>query len=345
MSSVATPVSTLNFSSCTRLRLQHTGVVVPTYNASAHWSQLQTSLERQGIAPEQVLIIDSSSSDHTRALAKRAGYLLRTIPQAQFRHGATRQMAFQQLPWAETLLYLTQDAIPSGKNSINHLLRAFDDSSVGAAYGRQLPRPQADAIEEHARLFNYPAESDVRDFSSRERLGFKAAFFSNSFAAYRCVALDDVGGFPDTIVSEEVTVAARMLMSGWKIAYQADATAVHSHPFTISQEFSRYFDIGVHHGRERWLLEAFGGAGGEGLKFIASEFRFLRKKKISAVPLAIFRNGSKWCAYKLGMRESHLPYWLKRALSAQPNFWQTEEDEQALPQDAQISGSTLRRDP
>ena len=303
--------------------LSRSGFVIPTYNASRHWDRLHAALQRQGIGNEQVLFVDSSSSDDTRDLVLRAGYQLKRIPKNSFRHGGTRKMAAESLSWATFLVYLTQDAIPCGEDSIERLLRAFDDPEVGAAYGRQLPREEAGPIEGHARLFNYPETSDIRTFASRKRLGIKAAFFSNSFGAYRRTALDEVGGFPShTPVSEEVTIAARMLMAGWKIAYQADAAAIHSHALTLRQEFSRYFDIGVHHGRETWLLKSFGKAGGEGCSFVASEMRYLLKTDPSYIPLAIVRNLSKWCSYQLGLHEKSLPLALKRALSGQPSFWQ-----------------------
>ncbi len=307
--------------------LRKTAIVIPTYNASRHWSQLQAALGRQGLRDEQVLIVDSSSSDDTRKLARRAGYRLKQIPKESFRHGATRQMAAESLSWAEVLVYLTQDAIPSDIDSVKNLIRSFDDAEVGAAYGRQLPRPQASPIECHARLFNYPDVSDLRTFSSRNRLGIKAAFMSNSFAAFRRTALLEVGGFPrNTIVSEEVTVAARMLIANWKVAYQADATVIHSHPLSVRQEFSRYFDIGVHHGRAQWLLRAFGGAGGEGRSFVISQMRYLRKNKPSDIPVAAFRNLSKWCSYQLGLHERYLPIGVKEALSGYPHFWEEERE-------------------
>jgi rhamnosyltransferase len=303
-------------------RLRQTGIVIPTYNAGGYWERLQSALEQQGLSKDQILIVDSSSSDNTRDMVQRAGYRLKKIPTESFRHGATRQMAFESLPWADQLVYLTQDALPSQENSIEELLAAFDDPNVGAAYGRQLPRDEADPIERHARIFNYPDVSDVRDLDSRKRLGFKAAFFSNSFAAYRRTALEEVGGFPkNTIVSEEVTVAARMLMAGWRVAYQADATVIHSHPLSMRQEFSRYFDIGVHHGRERWLLDEFGGAEGEGRNFVASQMRFLMNARPALIPVALIRNMSKFVSYHLGRNEAYLPETLKEALSAQPNFW------------------------
>ena len=303
-------------------REQQFGIVIPTYNASRYWGRLEASFHQQGIAPDQVLVVDSSSTDDTRELVQRSGCRLKKIKAENFRHGATRQMAVEALPWAEILLFLTQDSLPVGDRPIERLLSALDDPRVGAVYGRQLPRPEADPIETHARLFNYPGQSEVRSYQDRQELGMKTILFSNSFAAFRRSALAEAGGFPkDTIVSEEVTVIARMLQLGWKVAYQADATAIHSHPLTLKQEFSRYFDIGVHRGREKWILEDFGSATGQGRAFLLSELMFLRKSRPALIPIAMLRNVSKWCSYQLGLHEHSLPEVLKRSISGQPHFW------------------------
>jgi rhamnosyltransferase len=167
------------------------------------------------------------------------------------------------------LVFLTQDAVPVGINGIEQLLSGFRDPTVGAAYGRQIARKQSGPIEYHARRFNYPDRSEVRDFASLKRLGIRAAFFSNSFAAYRGTAFKECDGFPrNTIVSEEISVVAQMLMTGWRVAYQSSAEVVHSHSFKMREEFSRYFDIGVHHYRERQIMDHFGRAEGEGLAFV-----------------------------------------------------------------------------
>ncbi len=305
--------------------LSRTAIIVPTYNAARHWVELERALVQQGVLRDQILIVDSSSSDDTCMLAQRSGFNVKTIQKTSFRHGATRQMAADALPWAENLVYLTQDAIPRTPNAIANLIHCFADRSVGAAYGRQLPRRGADPIEAHARNFNYSDCSEVRDLSDRERLGIKAAFFSNSFAAYRRKALEEVNGFPmRTIVSEDVTVAARMLLAGWKIAYSAEAEVLHSHALSLREESSRYFDIGVHHAREKWLLREFGSAGGEGATFVASELRYLANTNMSLIPIATIRNINKWLSYQLGLREKNLPIKLKEILSAQPNFWSDE---------------------
>ena len=98
----STPVGDVNqgTGTCGPDLLRKTGIVIPTYNAARYWDRLQAALNQQGILREQVLIVDSSSTDDTRKLAKRAGYRLKQISKESFRHGATRQMAAESLPWA-----------------------------------------------------------------------------------------------------------------------------------------------------------------------------------------------------------------------------------------------------
>jgi rhamnosyltransferase len=297
-------------------------VVIPTYNARCLWASLSAGVRLQGLPAHQVLIVDSSSDDGTRDLAMAEGYQVSRIDRCDFNHGGTRQLAVDLVPWARIVVYLTQDAILASSDSLDHLLSAFDDERVAAAYGRQLPRPSAGPIEAHARLFNYPPHSDVRDFESRHTLGIKAAFMSNSFAAYRVSELRAVGGFPSgVIMAEDTIVAGRLLIAGWKTAYVAEARVYHSHPFTIGQEFQRYFDIGVYHRQEGWLRARFGDPRGEGKRFVMSELAHLAPRHLYLVPYALFRTMSKVIGYQLGLHESALGAGWSRRLSYHKTYW------------------------
>ncbi len=296
-------------------------VIVPTLNAAADWQRFAHAL-LACVSPEQVLIIDSASSDGTADLARSSGFQVCSIRRTDFNHGATRQLAARMLPDAEFLVYMTQDAVLANANSISMLLTAFDDPSVAAAYGRQLPRPRAEAMEAHARLFNYPATSDVRVLASRERLGFKTIFISNSFSAYRRSALMSVGGFQaDVILGEDTVTAAKLLLANWKVAYVAEAHVYHSHEYTALQHFRRYFDIGVLHSREPWLLDGFGQANGEGKRFVFSELEYLRKQNAWRIPVALAHACFKFLGYRMGRMENHLPPTIKPQLSMHRGFW------------------------
>lgn len=299
-------------------------VVIPTRNARSDWARLVTGLKQQGIPNAQILVIDSSSEDGTAELAAAAGFRVHMIERREFNHGGTRQQGVRLSPWARVVVFLTQDAVLADPNTIATLVRAFKDPKLGAAYGRQMPRPAAGAIERHARLFNYPEESHIRDLASRGVLGIKAAFLSNSFSAFRVEALCGVGGFQtDVIMAEDALAAGRLLKSGWKIAYVAEARVYHSHGFGVSEEFRRYFDTGVYHHREAWLLKEFGKPAGEGKRFVLSEVRYLAAHAPHLIPEALLRTAMKVIGYQLGLREERLGRRWARRFSLHKNFWGT----------------------
>jgi len=307
-----------------------TALVLPTLNAGPDFVHWLASLRGQDYQPDHLLLVDSSSTDQTVELARDFGFEITTIAQQEFSHGGTRQSCIERLADADTVIFLTQDAVLASSQALSRLVRWFDDPKVGAVYGRQLPRPGAEAIEAHARLFNYPETPGVRTADDIPRLGLKTSFISNSFAAWRRQALVDVGGFPThTIQNEDTHAASRMILAGWKIAYAAEACVYHSHPFTWRQEFRRYFDIGVFHGRDPWIRQNFGKAGGEGLRFVSSELKYLRQHRISAIPSAMLRTALKLLGYKIGNHERWLPLWTKRLLSANRRYWVNAEAQES----------------
>lgn len=298
-------------------------LIVPTLNAGPGWSGWLDALSQQTLRGEIELVIDSDSTDDTARFAEAAGMVVHRIRRKDFNHGATRQFGVRLAPGADILVFLTQDAILANPKAIESIVDSFKDPEVGTAYGRQLPHRGANPIEAHARLFNYPKQSQVKSLEDKEKFGIKTAFLSNSFAAYRCTALAQVGGFPsDVIFGEDSCVAAKMLMKDWKVAYCADAQVYHSHAYTFLQEFRRYFDVGVLHAREPWIQTEFGGAGGEGMRYVLSELEYLVKEKPQLIPSALLRTGFKLLGYRLGKRERLLSNAVKRRLSMHKNYWQ-----------------------
>jgi len=297
-------------------------VIIPTYNAARYWRELSTGIRAQNLKPDRVIVIDSSSKDGTAELARRDGFEVLEIPARQFNHGGTRQMGADHAPDASILLYLTQDAAPYGTEAFTNLVRAFENPEIGAAYGRQLPREKASPIEAHGRHFSYSDSAVVRCWESRRTMGFKSIFFSNAFGEYRREALMSVGGFSsDVIFGEDTLVVARMHRAGWQTAYAADAMVRHSHDYTISEEFRRYFDIGVLHSRESWLNEQFGSASGEGRRFVVSELKYLLRHGPYYIPSAMARTLAKYLGYKIGRRESRIAPGLKHRLGMNKQYW------------------------
>lgn len=298
-------------------------LVVPTLNAGAQWLGWIEGLKRQTSYPCLVLVLDSESTDETVLQATNAGLSVVFVERRNFNHGGTRNLALQHLPaCADVAVFMTQDALLADVGVLDDLIAAFGDSSVACAFGRQLPHQNASVLAAHARLFNYPCMSRVVSLEDRHRFGLKTCFVSNSFAAYRVRDLMSVGGFPtDVILGEDMYVAARLLMAGKRIAYVADACVHHSHNYSIVEEFRRYFDTGVFHVRNPWLLETFGRAGGEGLRFVRSEMKYLLKNTPMSIPSALLRTFAKWLGYRLGRLEALFPLWFKRRCSMHRGYW------------------------
>ncbi|WP_279117554.1 glycosyltransferase [Acidithiobacillus thiooxidans] len=297
-------------------------VIIPTLNGGEVWLRCLDALRQQVPPPVYVLVVDSGSKDGTDVVALENGFDVLRLAKGTFDHGGTRQMAAERLAGFDVLVYLTQDAVLANPNALAQLVAPFADPRVGATYGCQLPRLGSGAIEAHARLFNYPPHSNKRTIADKARMGIKAAFTSNSFAAYRTEALMAVGGFPQSLIlGEDMVVAARMLQAGWAIAYVAEAQVRHSHGYSVAQEFKRYFDIGVMHQDQAWILRDFGKPEGEGGRFVRSEIAYLIRHAPWLLPSAFVRTVAKYLGYKLGQHSSSLPLSIKRKLSMHRGFW------------------------
>jgi rhamnosyltransferase len=298
-----------------------TGVVIPICNGGEVWRKAAGSLKSQRADFDRILIIDSGSSDDTVRIAEEAGFDVVSIPSSEFNHGATRNLGVRLIN-CDIVCFLTHDAIPED-NAIRTLLQAFNDPAVAVAYGRQLPHDDANPLAEHARWFNYKSNSYVYGIADRHKHGIKTVFVSNSFAAYRIASFRKTGGFPDKIIlGEDMFFAAKAILSGYKVAYVADAVVKHSHNYSPIREFKRYFDTGVFHRQESWIGDSFGKARHEGLRFMISELHFLwRNKKFFRLPVALINGLFKISGYTLGLHYRKLPFPVVTCFSMYKTYW------------------------
>ena len=298
-------------------------IIIPTYNGAKQLEALLEKLSCQTVRSAELLVVDSASSDNTVEIARKfTDNLLKTTPE-QFDHGGTRTLA-AKMANGDILVFMTQDALPADEHAVENLIRAFEDEKVAAAYGRQLSYDDTNLFGKHLRLFNYNDSSYVRNLADAPKYGIKTAFLSNSFAAYRKSALAEVGYFKDGLILGEDTYAgAKLLLAGYALAYVSEARVFHSHSYSVWQEFKRYFDIGVFHKRENWILKEFGKAEGEGFKYVWSELKYLfANGGWYLLPEFFFRNFMKYSGYKLGQYYEKLPMTLVKKLSMHHSWWQ-----------------------
>ena len=320
----------------------HFWVIVPTFNPGpSAWADWVSALQNQNCKPMQVIMVDSGSSDGSVHLSQQAGFTVLPIQAQNFNHGGTRQWALDQglekasqqnQPKPKFVVYLTQDAVLAHTNSLQELLSAFQLPQVAATFGRQMPKPNATWLEVHARKFNYPETSRTVQLQDKASLGIKTCFLSNSFAAYRLQALQAMGGFPSNLpLGEDTYTAAKLLLSGQSLHYQASAAVYHSHNYNGIQDFKRMFDTGVFHALNPWLQQSFGRAEGEGWKLLSSQWQYLKTLNSPSNPIRpgwlggsfqMFKtNFIKLTAYQLGRAYRFLPALIRPYFSMSKAFW------------------------
>lgn len=297
-------------------------VVIPLYNAIGYIETLLNKLAQQTV-PYELILIDSSSTDGTSDWLRQRNVPFTSIPTASFNHGTTRNLGLLMAS-GEYVLMLTQDAIPATPQSLERLVSVLElDAATALAYGRQLPYPDATLLSQFARQTNYPPGNQVKTKADIDRLGIRTCHCSNSFAIYRKEALLSLGGFPsDVILGEDVVVAAQFIQKGLSVVYCGDAEVVHSHNYSVGDEFKRYFDIGAFHQQRYDLLRPFLRTNSEGLNYVRSEWGFLRSnRRLDLIPNQLIRTVAKYAGYRMGRLQDRLPNAFKQWVSMHRSFW------------------------
>ncbi|MCF7970207.1 MAG: glycosyltransferase [Methylococcaceae bacterium] len=296
------------------------GLIIPTKNAQATLGHILNILKNSPLE-FSTLIIDSSSNDQTVSIAKDHKANVIVIPQADFNHGATREYARRQLN-TDIVVYLTQDAIPVSADLIANLVKPLiEQDDIVVSYGRQIAQEGADIFEAFPRDYNYPDQSQVRSIKNIGQYGVYTFFCSNSCAAYKNVALDEIGGFKSVLSNEDYFAVADLLQKGYKIAYVADAMVKHSHRYSLWQEFQRYFDTGYVRAKNPIIQQLVGQAESRGVGFVAGLLKKVWRERPFLIPYALLQSIMKWLGYRVGFYGSFLPIYLRKKLSQQAYYW------------------------
>jgi rhamnosyltransferase len=110
-------------------------------------------------------------------------------------------------------------------------------------------------MEKLVREFNYPSESHIRSEEDVERMGIKAFFCSDVCAAYNRKIYEELGGFVYPLkTNEDMFFAAQAIRGGYRVAYAAEARVLHSHNFSLKEQYERNRIQGYEIERHRPLL-------------------------------------------------------------------------------------------
>jgi rhamnosyltransferase len=208
---------------------------------------------------------------------------------------------------------------------LEYLVAPLINHSATVSYARQLPHQNASVLATFARQFNYPDSSHVRSLEDKDRYGAYTFFCSNSCAAYLNTALDEIGGFPPVLFGEDTVCVAKLLHREHRIAYVAEAEVFHSHDYSLKEEFTRHFDMGLARQSVKALTEVAGTDHQRGKVFVRDLLKQLWQDHPLLIPYACLQILTKFCGYSIGKRATHAPLWFKKRLSSQKAYWKNKE--------------------
>jgi len=276
-------------------------LIIPTFNAGQHIEDLLSMLSAQDTKPWEIIVVDSSSSDNTVDIAKRFGARIILIPKQAFNHGKTRNLAAEEAK-GDILVFMTQDALPHRNTLLSALTVPLEACDIAASYGRHIPRVNASPLEIFARRFNYPDSPMTKSIDNIKDYGIKTFFFSNVCSAFKKDLFLRAGMFKEGVrANEDMLIAARLILGGYKVAYVPGATVIHSHNHSLAQQFKRYYNIGSSLKNNSWVLD-YARPEGEGLRFIREQLAFvLKQHEYLWIPYIVLESLAKYTGYKAGL--------------------------------------------
>jgi rhamnosyltransferase len=303
-------------------------VIIPVKDGGTDLRRCLDGIQSQHVDSEiETVVVDSGSTDGSQELARSLGARVIEVESSGFLHGSTRNQAARAAQ-GELLVFTTQDAYAAGPEWLDRLcapLRSEED--VAGVYGRQLPHVDATPPERFFLDFLYGPSPRVQRAADPAGLSLRTTLFSNVNSAIRRSFWERFPFADDLFFAEDQDWARRVLIAGYTIRYEPEAAVHHSHRYTVTSAFKRFFDTGA--SAERGFL-AGGSASStvlrrEALRYAREEVAWLaRTRQRHWIPYAAAYELGKFLGIQLGARHRRLPLWLKRRCSFYPGYWESQ---------------------
>jgi glycosyltransferase involved in cell wall biosynthesis len=205
-------------------------VVIRAYNEEKHIGRLLEGIRRQTIKDEEIILVDSGSTDGTVSVAESFGAQIVNIPSAEFTFGRSLNFGVRAAT-REFVVIASAHVYPVYPDWLESLLHPFDDEHIALTYGKQRGY-EGSKYPEH-QIFHqwYPDTSNLNQVT---------AFCNNANAAIR-KSLWEKNPYDETLTGlEDLAWAKWAKEQRYKIAYVAEAEIVHIHNETPRGVYNRY---------------------------------------------------------------------------------------------------------
>ena len=272
-------------------------IICPLYNAEEYIEALHKSLLKQKqVEIKKIRYVLTESRDNTEKFLINNKIDYRRIKKEEFSHSLVREKeAFESD--AEIVAFITQDVVIEDELWLYNLVKDIDDTEIVATYSRQITK--YNNIEKYTRESNYPNMDIIKSKEDIDKYGLKAFFFSDAASAINTKVFKELNGYDNKNlpISEDMYIAYKIIMNGYKIKYCADSVVYHSHNFTLKEIYERYKLTGKFF-KENSYLDQYGttGSGANLAKYILK--RIFQEKRF----FLLFRYPFDMAARLIGMK-------------------------------------------
>ncbi len=223
-------------------------IIMRSYNEAWALQGTLPALTAQEYKNWELIIIDSGSTDGSQDLIKAAqpAHFVQITPKE---YNPSRVMnQGMRLARSEFGIFVNADATPQGANWLRPLVTALQNSNTAACFGRQIPRPDCQAVfaNDYDRCFGPNRESARWDhFFSMVSSGLRKDIWANR-------------GFREDLQYAEDDEYTRWCKGqGHAVTYVSESVVMHSHNYTPEQSYKRSF------GDARAIGKAWTGSPGD----------------------------------------------------------------------------------
>jgi rhamnosyltransferase len=214
-------------------------IVIRALNEAAHLPALYSGLLRQTRRPDQVILVDSGSTDDSVAVSRAHGAEIVHIKPDEFSFGRALNLGCSYAT-GDILVFVSAHVYPLDEKWLDQMVAPFERPEVGLVYGGQTGDNRSHFSElELLRTWFPDVSDDDQD----------TPFCNNANCAVRASAWRDLP-YDETLTGlEDLDWAKRALESGWKLVYQADARIAHIHNEPFAATRNRYRREAIAHRR------------------------------------------------------------------------------------------------
>lgn len=205
-------------------------LIIRCFNEEQHIGRLLTGIMQQTLKEVEIIVVDSGSTDATLDVASRFPVKIRHIQPEQFSFGRALNMGCASAR-GDFLVIVSAHVYPVHKDWLVRLIAPFKDSGVALVYGKQRGNTQTRYSERQVFARWFPDHS-VADQSH--------PFCNNANAAVRRSLWQQFPYDEKLTGLEDVAWSTRIQDAGFRIAYEAQAEAVHVHQETPAHIQRRY---------------------------------------------------------------------------------------------------------